>query len=722
MKTKNLLRKACLLLALVGGINSAWGDTEWVMADWSTSHTGLTYWASGSSADIPNTSTDKNTPAWTDESTYNTYTGTGGSSTFQLKNDVLTNTNRVFSFDVSKDDVISVYFMGGGSGNRSMYVSYNASNTNRDPETAFGSATANGYTPTILTATATSTGTVYLWCDANVRVYAIKVETATPSGKTALTGAWTPTTVSVIKNAEAPSNPSFAVSGGGTLGTDYTVTYSEVSDANNIVTINASDGITAISTSTEGEATIRATVALTETGAESYSMATTTYDITISVIDATPYSAPTITEKNGTVQITSADDGVVVSQIRYSLDNGETWNTYSIPFNLTEATTVKAKVVTGTDPGKADSEVASKSCNAIPAATAGSLSITLFKNNDWTESASSTKIDTWTGKTSTDFEGYVIALDNEGQEGSNVKELSTGNKINSKTTIKGSNGRKLTFTLPAGIKVNRMTIYSYTNGDNDSHYASGWTINGDAADMIGLSLRDIAGNSGKSVSNASNPDVRVFSFDTPLEESFTLNNSGYQQCFYIVLDYTQNISGTLSSTGISTIASAYALDFTNATGVEAYKVSLVSSTSATLEKVTGTVAAGTGLIIVGEENGEYTIPVVAEGSEVASNELVGAVTATTLEDGTFYILQNGAFHLVENTANEAARTVPAGKAYLPAGVNGARAISLSFGGITGISEAAAEVKAAAVSKFVKNGKLVIVKDGNEFNANGQLVK
>lgn len=190
----------------------------------------------------------------------------------------------------------------------------------------------------------------------------------------------------------------------------------------------------------------------------------------------------------------------------------------------------------------------------------------------------------------------------------------------------------------------------------------------------------------------------------------------------VVFTPVTSISGTLPSSGIGTLASAYALDFTNASGVEAYKVSSVSNTSATLEKVTGAVAAGTGLIIVGAKNGEYTIPVVAEGSEVASNKLVGAVTATTLEDGTFYILQNGAFHLVENTANEAARTVPAGKAYLPANVNGARAISLSFGEVTGISKAAAEVTAPAVGKFVKNGKLVIVKDGNEFNANGQLVK
>ena len=525
----------------------------------------------------------------------------------------------------------------------------------------------------------------------NLNVTSVVVTYATSSGKTSLTGAWSDAAPS-FSVGSAATIPTFSVKGGGTLGTDYTVAYTKT-DASGIVTLTDGTGaISAISTAAAATATVTATVTIVNT--TTYEMATTSYDCAISVIATTPYSAPNITEKNGTVQITPPDDGVVVSQIKYSLDNGETWNTYSIPFNLATTTTVKAKVVTGADPSKTDSEVASEVCDAIPAAVAGSLSITLYNDDsNWTKSESieSSGInDTWTGKADTYLEGYSIVLDNVGKEGKEIKELSYGSAINSKSTIKGSNGRKLTFTLPAGIKVNRITVYSYTNGDDDNFYASQWKFNGSAADMIGLSLRDVARNDGKSKCNASNPDVRVFSFATPLESSFEFVNTGYQQCFYMVLDYTQTVAVTIASSGYSTLASGYALDCANLpSGLKAYKVSGISKSAVTLEEVTTAVAASTGLILEGTASTAYTIPVAASGTDIsASNYLKAAVTATTLADGSFYILQGGKFCLVTGAADEAARTVPAGKAYLLASdvpVSAPGYLGFDFGGGTNIS-------------------------------------
>ena len=133
----------------------------------------------------------------------------------------------------------------------------------------------------------------------NVSLFGVYFETGeggSGSGKTALTAAWSSTSLTYAVD-DTPNVPSFSVSGGSaTKGTDYTVTYSEVSDDNNIVTTDASNGITAISTSATGTATIRATVALTETGAESYSLATTTYDITVSITSvATLFSMTDVT-------------------------------------------------------------------------------------------------------------------------------------------------------------------------------------------------------------------------------------------------------------------------------------------------------------------------------------------------------------------------------------------------------------------------------------------
>ena len=145
------------------------------------------------------------------------------------------------------------------------------------------------------------------------------------------------------------------------------------------------------------------------------------------------------------------------------------------------------------------------------------------------------------------------------------------------------------------------------------------------------------------------------------------------------------VSATIPTSGFGTIASAYALDCANLpSGVTAYKVSSISASAATLTEVTEAVAAGTGLILSGTA-GTYSIPVATSGSDIsATNKLKAAVTATTLDDGSFYILQSGKFCLVENAADETARTVPAGKAYLlasdvPGSGSGARALTFTFG-------------------------------------------
>ena len=137
---------------------------------------------------------------------------------------------------------------------------------------------------------------------------------------------------------------------------------------------------------------------------------------------------------------------------------------------------------------------------------------------------------------------------------------------------------------------------------------------------------------------------------------------------------------TIASSGYSSLASGYALDCANLpSGLKAYKVSEISKSEITLEEVTTAVAASTGLILKGTASTSYTIPVVASGTDIsASNKLKAAVTATTLDDGSFYILKGGKFCLVTGAADAAARTVPAGKAYLLASDVPASARELSF--------------------------------------------
>lgn len=608
-----------------------------------------------------------------------------------------------------------------GSGASYFHVSLSGKKIAKGDIIAFGDKTGSGYiaktsTKPSSTITVTSGGyivpegseligqtEIYFWKPGSGDVKAFTEFTVTrpeSSGKTTLAGAWSDVNPTFAIGSTA-TIPTFEVTGGGTLGEDYTIAYTKT-DENSIVTL-ANGGISAISTENVASATVTATVTIIDT--ENFEIATNTYECAISVIDAVKYSTPTITEKNGTVQITSPDDGVNVNQIRYSLDGGTNWNNYSIPFNLNEAKTVQAKVVKGTDPSYTDSDIASAECNAIPAAIAGSRSITLYNDaTNWIKSESipsSGKIDTWTGNDNTYLEGYKIVLDNENQEGSNIKELSTGNAINQNGTIKGSNGRTLIFTLPTGVKVNRITIYSYTNGDDQNHYASGWRINGSQADMIGLSLRNIDDNNGKSVSSTSNPDVRVFAFDTPLEGQFTFTNSGYQQCFYMMLDYIQTVSANISAYGYATFSSTYALDLDNIENAEAYIVTSKSGNSIKLQKVTGKVAANTGLILKSNDGGaaNVTIPVTDEGTVYNSqsptpNYLFNIdhnYDLGTSDNGTNYVLtvQNEQVVFAPIVDNDHKASVKAGQAalWIPASAGTAKALTLSFADdITGINE------------------------------------
>ena len=134
------------------------------------------------------------------------------------------------------------------------------------------------------------------------------------------------------------------------------------------------------------------------------------------------------------------------------------------------------------------------------------------------------------------------------------------------------------------------------------------------------------------------------------------------------------------------------------------------------------VPAGTGLVLKATTPGSAVNVPVFDGTspdDVSGNKMDGSATETTaVAANAGYILSSGIFQ------PSSGGTLPAGKAYLNANAsNGARSISIVFADdVTGISEAKSGVKAAKVSKFIEDGKLMILKKGKKFNANGQLVK
>ncbi len=228
-------------------------------------------------------------------------------------------------------------------------------------------------------------------------------------------------------------------------------------------------------------------------------------------------------------------------------------------------------------------------------------------------------------------------------------------------------------------------------------------------------------------------------FETILASGTTyyvyFSGGGYNSkfCDFSFEKIPSTVTATIGSNGFTTFASPYPLDLANLPdGLEAYTATLAGTTLSFTPQTTA-VAAGTGLLLKGANDTAYNIPVVASGSNVEGNALIGVTNSTTslqsVENGTYYFVMKKAESASDALSfapisTSTAVTMPSGKAYvvLPA-ENNARALRISFGDITGVAsvEAAAEAKAQD-GKFIENGKIVIIKNGKKYNANGQQVK
>ena len=144
-------------------------------------------------------------------------------------------------------------------------------------------------------------------------------------------------------------------------------------------------------------------------------------------------------------------------------------------------------------------------------------------------------------------------------------------------------------------------------------------------------------------------------------------------------DDTEYVNVTVGSTGYATFCSNKALDVT---GLSVYYAVSIDDENVTLRKLTGVVAAGTGLLV----KGNTSIPVSSEGGTTYNdNLLVGVLTTTEAPSGAYVLISKDGEATFAQTYDESKATVPAGKAYLMA-PSGARYLSIKFDdNATGIS-------------------------------------
>ena len=177
-----------------------------------------------------------------------------------------------------------------------------------------------------------------------------------------------------------------------------------------------------------------------------------------------------------------------------------------------------------------------------------------------------------------------------------------------------------------------------------------------------------------------------------------------------VTELPATVSVKLNANGYATLASDKALNFADVEGLTAYIVATKSETAAELKEVTA-VPAETGLVLKGEASAEYEIPVAATAEAVTGNLLKAAVSVTTVDAKSVYVLDGNQFKVFSG------REIPAGKAYLPK-TSDSRLLDIVLGDATGISEAEAlneegSVYSLSGQKVVKPAKGVYIVGGKK---------
>jgi len=220
-----------------------------------------------------------------------------------------------------------------------------------------------------------------------------------------------------------------------------------------------------------------------------------------------------------------------------------------------------------------------------------------------------------------------------------------------------------------------------TNDFNWTNFVS--KMNGATVDMtVSYSASNVLDMTATITTNEATPSTWTYSYTSDyngsgisLSDNIKIALSVDHSWLDIVSEGKTAIAGTIASSGYSSLASAYGLDFANATGLtNAFVVTNITKDAVMLSSV-DELPANSGVILKGTGGAAYSIPVKADASFDGTNKLHAAVTAYDCAANEVYILQSGLFHLVT-----AASTVPAGKAYLLASdvPNEARSLMFAF--------------------------------------------
>jgi len=205
---------------------------------------------------------------------------------------------------------------------------------------------------------------------------------------------------------------------------------------------------------------------------------------------------------------------------------------------------------------------------------------------------------------------------------------------------------------------------------------------------------------------------------TYITVSFAGNDNYYATSETYTLVVQPNVrTASIGTSGYATFSCDVALDFSGITSLRAYIAKSIDANWVVLQQVTGTVAANTGLVIVGTTT---DIPVVDSGSSFSDNLLVPGTGGTVGGPG-IYVLTNesGTVKFADTSAHSA--TVPVGKAYLQASGTSAARLNIRWeGDATGIKALKSDFNSDDVI-YDLNGQRVITPNKGLYIINGKKV-
>ena len=514
----------------------------------------------------------------------------------------------------------------------------------------------------------------------NMGIEKITITSATPT----LTGAFSPSSAEVTQGDAAPSLPTYTVTASDESSTDgkYDVAYSlKAGSTDGIFTYTAEGGISNISTSTVGTATIVATLSNPASG---YEIGTATAEYTVTV------NAPTtpITlawDKSSDI----AETGSAVVAPVFSNDGGLTVNTTNFNFAITGT----AGIISVADNGVVtiDSSVKGEATVTASVIAAGYSADPVAYTIRVADAA--TKWDFTTVNGSTDQ--YNMKVSESGW----TETESSGNKRYTSAAAIGSDATANGNVLKAMVGLRSTNTVRIDVSEKTGTYGTAGRLQVTAD----LTLKDLkkgqkitiiyAGANSSNARNITTEDLDNMSgFVAKKSGDSPATGVGYvKEDGDVVLTMVPGEGATGNVVNIAkitvedyvpvtiaankewiTYCSTDALDFSDEIdGLEgAYTISAHTSGASTLTatSMTGAVEEGTGLLLhaktVDAVNPQVIyIPVAASGDEQTGNMLKGVTVATTVSptDGIYTNLglKNGAF-----VPYSASGTIAANKAYL----------------------------------------------------------